>query len=104
MKKSEIEIGGMYVARVSSKFTTVRVDAIRESFAINKDTGRIVYDVTNLTTGRKLTFRSAGKFRWPERKTLFGSHVTDCTTKTLCEGCYQSPCVCRPNDYNCDPQ
>lgn len=49
MKKSEIIVGGHYIARVSNKFVTVRVDTIRET-----DT----YVVTNLTTGRKTTFRS----------------------------------------------
>lgn len=61
MKASEIRVGGVYIAKVSNKLTRVRVDAIRETgWSI-----RCVwaYDVTNLTTGRKTTFRSAAKFR-----------------------------------------
>ena len=71
MKAKDIVVGGKYTAKVSGKLTTVRVDEIREvdrqcmsgglrSLA-GKTEGR--YDVTNLTTGRKTTFRSAAKFR-----------------------------------------
>lgn len=64
MKKNEIQVGGHYVAKVSGKLTTVRVDAIRENELaryLNHTMPR--YDVTNLSTGRKTTFRSAAKFR-----------------------------------------
>ena len=68
MKKSEIHVGGYYVAKVGGKLTTVRVDVIREEpvayvgpYTTKTMTWR--YDVTNLTTGRKTTFRSAAKFR-----------------------------------------
>lgn len=69
MKKADIKIGGHYIARVSGKLTTVRVDAIQDRNGI--DGGRYVkahtdYDVTNLATGRKLTFRSAAKFRFED--------------------------------------
>ena len=53
MKKSEIKVGGLYLAKVAGSVTTVRVDATRGSG----------YNVTNLRTGRKTTFRSAAKFR-----------------------------------------
>ena len=61
MKKSEIVVGGKYLAKVSGVITTVRVDAIREANRLDRDV--VVYDVTNLHTGRKTTFRSAAKFR-----------------------------------------
>ena len=61
MKKSEIKVGGHYVAKVSDKLVTVRVDAIRK--AEYPTSGSARYDVTNLSTGRKTTFRSAMKFR-----------------------------------------
>ncbi len=61
MKKAEIKVGGHYIAKVSGRIVTVRVDAIRECGGY--DHNRPVYDVTNLTTGRKTTFRSAAKFR-----------------------------------------
>lgn len=71
MKKSEIKVGGLYLAKVSGQLTTVRVDAIRErerAGSLTDKNGRIkpgitVYDVTNLRTGRKTMFRSAAKFR-----------------------------------------
>lgn len=72
MKANEIEVGGVYVAKVSNKLTTVRVDAIREvpgyhsSGIYGSSYSRPAatrYDVTNEKTGRKTTFRSAAKFR-----------------------------------------
>lgn len=69
MKGSEIKVGGLYTARISGKFVTVRVDKIREvegwtghtsSRAARRQTH---YDITNLNTGRRTTFRSAAKFR-----------------------------------------
>lgn len=62
MKKNEIVVGGLYNARISGNFVTVRVDAIRETFD-HRDKSSTVFDVTNLKTGRKVTFRSAMKFR-----------------------------------------
>lgn len=61
MKAKEIKKGGLYTAKVSGKLVTVRVDEIRVRSGFKKDT--TVYDVTNLSTGRKTTFRSAMKFR-----------------------------------------
>ncbi len=66
MLKSQIVVGGVYVAKVSGNLVQVRVDAIRNRFMggpMGKD--RTCYDVTNLKTGRKVTFRSAQKFRAP---------------------------------------
>ncbi len=70
MKAKDIVVGGRYVAKVSGKSTTVCVDAIRTAnrrrygpFCESKLVDVTVYDVTNLATGRKLTFRSAAKFR-----------------------------------------
>lgn len=71
MKANEITKGGKYIAKVSGNLTTVRVDEIRETSRsrMNHYSGRleytdkVVYDVTNLKTGRKTTFKSAAKFR-----------------------------------------
>jgi len=63
MKKSEIRVGGCYIAKINNKLTTVRVDTLREQSHNSRTT--TVYDVTNLTTGRSTTFRSAARFRRP---------------------------------------
>lgn len=62
MKSSEIQKGKRYTAKVSGKLTTVRVDEIRERTTWSGKWST-VYDVTNLSTGRKTTFRSAARFR-----------------------------------------
>lgn len=76
MKKNDIKVGGLYVARVGANITTVRVDAIREiegrssgtSYWAKTTPATTVYDVTNIKTGRKTTFRSAMKFRHVSRQ------------------------------------
>ena len=68
MKKHEIIVGGHYTARVSENLVIVRVDNIRNKFMGGPQGGeRTSYDVTNLKTGRKTTFRSAAKFRAPAK-------------------------------------
>lgn len=70
MKKSQIKVGGHYKANVSGKRVTVRVDAIRETTKFggtgydgrSKMQDTIVYDVTNLSTKRTTTFRTAARF------------------------------------------
>ena len=63
MKKKEIRQGAFYVAKVNNKLTTVRVNDIRTVGNKFWNRDQTVYDVTNLSTGRKTTFRSAQKFR-----------------------------------------
>lgn len=71
MKKAEIQVGGLYAAKISGKVVTVRVDAIRKVdkpvygayMGGVKYRETTCYDVTNLTTSRKTIFRSAAKFR-----------------------------------------
>jgi len=71
MKASEIKKGGKYIAKVSGNLVTVGVDEIRETRRSGRYdySGRptyrdaVIYDVTNLKTGRKTTFKSAAKFR-----------------------------------------
>lgn len=62
MKAKQIEVGGVYLAKISGRVVKARVDAIREQFD-HRDRSRTCYDVTNLTTGRRTMFRSAQKFR-----------------------------------------
>lgn len=94
MKKSEIQIGSIYIAKVSGKLTRVRVDAIRDYCApVFGKEGRWEkrYDVTNLATGRKTTFRSAAKFRCLYAdKSIVGA-------STNCPYCGQN----RPLETNC---
>jgi hypothetical protein len=71
MKAEDITVGETYQAKVSGKITVVRVDTIRtvvkrvgyDYAGRRKEREGKVYDVTNLTTGRRTTFRSAMKFR-----------------------------------------
>lgn len=63
MKKHEIKVGGYYTAKVNGRLVTVRVDSIKEGpRGISKNT-YTSYGVTNLTTGRTTSFRSAMKFK-----------------------------------------
>lgn len=59
MKASEIREGGVYVVKVSNVLCHVRVDAVCNSAA----SGRTRYGCTNLRTGKKITVRSAQRFR-----------------------------------------
>jgi hypothetical protein len=54
MKKHEIEIGGVYVAKVSGRIAEVRID--RESPYGG-------WDATNLATCRAIRIRSAARLR-----------------------------------------
>lgn len=71
MKAKDITVGGLYKAKVSGHIVTVRVDNIDEGFttryvgiqAMGHSRKAVRYAVTNLSTGRKTTFRSAAKFR-----------------------------------------
>ena len=67
MRASEIEAGEVYLAKVSGRVVRVRVDEVRHDGSQMRGGKRgsdaTRYDVTNLSTGRKTTFRTAGKFR-----------------------------------------
>ena len=89
MKENEIRVGGLYLAKVSGAVTTVRVDAIRNAprysagnYGTYHTRDTTVYDITNLRTGRKTTFRSAAKFRgaakdeYPNPKRHEVPHIT----------------------------
>jgi hypothetical protein len=72
MKKSEVKVGAYYTAKVSGRLTVVRVDAVRERptylnplIQTRVRQARLLYDVTNVVTGRHATFHSAGRFRGP---------------------------------------
>lgn len=72
MKATDIKVGGVYLAKVNGTIARVRVDSIdvREgrSYTTALGTrgsvrGSTSYQVTNLRTGRRTTFRSAVKLR-----------------------------------------
>ena len=56
MKKDEIIIGGIYVAKVSGKLTPVRV------LQVSPYGG---FDAVNTTTGRQIRVRTAARLRRP---------------------------------------
>lgn len=58
MKAADIKLGGRYMMKVSGSVVPVIVNAIVQDY-----TGRTRYDCTNTFTGRKVTARSAAKFR-----------------------------------------
>ena len=92
MKLKDIKVGGHYLAKVSGKLTTVRVEDIRQVRTWNNwDKTRI--DVTNLATGRKSTFRSAAKLRkeipargTPEYNALSPMTLQNSAVEALAEG------------------
>lgn len=72
MKKSEITVGEVYLAKVSGRVVEVRVDAFQEGMRYRaggkKPVDVLTYLVTNLLTGKRLQFRSAMRFRGPASK------------------------------------
>ena len=67
MKIADVHVGGRYVAKVSGILTTVRVLAVRETaspwFLASSRRSCTHIDVVNERTGRRTTFRSAGRLR-----------------------------------------
>jgi hypothetical protein len=58
MRAKDVIVGGRYWAKISGRLCIVRVDGIRDGL-----NGRRRYEVTNTTTGRRTTFRSATRLR-----------------------------------------
>jgi hypothetical protein len=69
MKKSDIQIGGQYVAKVSGKLTTVKI--LNESPYGG-------WDGRNTVTGREVRIRSAAKLRRGTGETTFEVHCAEC--------------------------
>ena len=61
MKKAEVEVGGVYLAKVSGVLTLVRIDA--ETSGSGLRTSRTWWRATNLKTKREITIRSAMRLR-----------------------------------------
>lgn len=62
MLKKEVEIGGVYKAKVSGVVTEVRIIAEKLSPSYMKQR-RVQYRAINLSTGREVTIKSAAKLR-----------------------------------------
>ncbi len=54
MKKNEVKVGGLYVAKVSDKLVTVRIDSA------NRHGG---WNATNTATGKRIRIKSAQRLR-----------------------------------------
>lgn len=61
MKKAEVEVGGVYMAKVSGVLTLVRIDA--ETSGGGLRARRTWWRATNLKTKREITIRSAARLR-----------------------------------------
>jgi len=55
MKKNEVKVGGVYVAKVSGMLVRVR---------INGPSPYGGWDATNTATGRRIRIKSAQRLRW----------------------------------------
>ena len=71
MELSQIQKGHIYATKVSNRVVPVRVDRIREttkyqysSFGPGRNVNCTVFECTNLTTQRRITVRSAQRFRY----------------------------------------
>ncbi len=60
MKKNEVKVGGMYVAKVSDKLVTVRIDSTHSGGGWN---------ATNTATGKRIRIKSAQRLRGKAKKT-----------------------------------
>ncbi len=60
MKKNEVKVGGMYVAKVSDKLVTVRIDSMHSGGGWN---------ATNTATGKRIRIKSAQRLRGAAKKT-----------------------------------
>jgi len=65
MKKKDVNVGGTYLAKVTDKVVSVRLDAE------NPHGG---WDGTNLATGKKVRIKSAQRLRGPARSKKAGEH------------------------------
>lgn len=91
MKATDIEIGGIYLAKVSGKLVRLRVEEIRWAiWALGKE--RIGWICTNLDTGRQIVVRSPQRFR--ERVPQAKCVNLDCPNDVPygCEGGYCPSC------------
>lgn len=63
MKREEIQVGGIYTAKVSNRIVNVRVERITKREGSDYRRGGTYYVCTNLNTNREIVIKSAAKFR-----------------------------------------
>ena len=63
MLKAQIEIGKVYIAKVSGKLCRVRIDRERSFEVLGGHRTNHTWIATNLETGREIRIRSAAKLR-----------------------------------------
>lgn len=90
MKKSQVKVGGEYIAKVNNKLATVKVD-YTENVCDERGQKSTRYFVTNLKTGRRCVFRSAAKFRREVGSSESLDYCTD-SEPDCCEGEAGSNC------------
>ncbi len=72
MKKNEVKVGGMYVAKVSDKLVTVRIDSTHSGGGWN---------ATNTATGKRIRIKSARCLRGAAKKTTKADAADKAATK-----------------------
>lgn len=102
MKKAEIRVGGHYLAMVSGRLVTVRVDRISPRFTGG---GReyLAYEVTNLATGRRTVFRSAAKFRGEAPQVADPSPTPAAATTSSTHPARPAPAAAAPSPNGSEP-
>ncbi len=66
MKAKDVRIGGLYIAKVSGKLTTVRIDRVAADVQDSNHNWRIGgWHATNLATCKPVRIRSAARLRGP---------------------------------------
>jgi len=76
MKKNEIKVGGVYVAKVSDKLVTVRIDSTHS---------RGGWNATNTATGRAIRIKSAQRLRRPAKGRKTSGEAAEPTAETVAE-------------------
>ena len=68
MKKNEVRIGGQYLAKVSDKVVSIRIDA---------ESRHGGWEATNLATGKKVRIKSAQRLRGPASQKAKGPNTQE---------------------------
>ena len=63
MKLSDVQVGGRYTAKVSSRIVTVRVVEIAQVEATRWSNAKTRIEAVNEDTGRRITIRSPQRLR-----------------------------------------